>query len=229
MCTVTFISTKEGCIITSNRDEKIAREKAIPPQSYEINKKKIIFPKDQKAGGTWIAHTENKIVVLLNGAQEKHVVKSYYRKSRGLIVLEIACENDSLECWKNIDLTEIEPFTMVLFENNKLFQLQWNEIEKSQEELSISENHIWSSSTLYSKEIRLERAKWFEKFINKKSNPTAKDILNFHQFTESENSEFGLQINRNNLLKTISITQCFANEDKIEMSYLDLMESYEQV
>ena len=42
MCTVTFIPTKEGCIITSNRDEKIAREKAIPPQSYEINTKKII-------------------------------------------------------------------------------------------------------------------------------------------------------------------------------------------
>ena len=229
MCTVTFIPTKEGCIITSNRDEKIAREKAIPPQSYDINTKQIIFPKDQKAGGTWIAHTENKIVVLLNGAQEKHVVKPSYRKSRGLIVIEIASTNNSLAFWKTIDLTEVEPFTIVLFENNKLFQLQWNEIEKSQQELAISENHIWSSSTLYSKEIRTERAKWFSNFMLKNANPTAKDILNFHQFTESDNSEFGLQINRNNLLKTISITQCFVSKNKIQMSYLDLMENYEQV
>ena len=120
MCTVTFIPTKEGCIITSNRDEKIAREKAIPPQSYEINTKKIIFPKDQKAGGTWIAHTEDKIVVLLNGAQEKHVVKPSYRKSRGVIALEIIASSNSLSYWNNLNLIDIEPFTIVFFEENQL-------------------------------------------------------------------------------------------------------------
>ena len=86
MCTVTFIPTNQGCIITSNRDEKISREKAISPQEYEIDGKKITFPKDPKAGGTWIVHTNNKIVVLLNGAKEKHLAKPFYRKSRGLIV-----------------------------------------------------------------------------------------------------------------------------------------------
>ena len=229
MCTVTYIPTPEGCIITSNRDEKITRERALSPQEYLIEGKKIIFPKDPKAGGSWVAHTETKIIVLLNGAQEKHIPKLKYRKSRGLIVVEIAGANNSLAFWKTIDLTEVEPFTIVLFENSKLFQLQWNEIKKSQQELAVSENHIWSSSTLYSKEIRTERAKWFTNFMLKNANPTAKDILNFHQFTESDNSEFGLQINRNNLLKTISITQCFVSKNKIQMSYLDLMENYEQV
>ena len=66
MCTVTYIPTKNGCIITSNRDEKIAREKAISPQEYEIEGEKIIFPKDPKAGGTWMANTNSKIIVLLN-------------------------------------------------------------------------------------------------------------------------------------------------------------------
>ncbi len=224
MCTVTFIPTVNGCVITSNRDEKIAREKAIPPQSYEINSTQIIYPKDQKAGGTWIAHSENKVVVLLNGAQEKHIPKANYRKSRGLIVLELIASESTLNFWKIIDLTEIEPFTIVLFENNKLFQLQWNEIEKSKEELTNSEHHIWSSSTLYSKEIREQRKHWFRNFIQSNSNPTPQEILNFHQFTESENKEFGLQINRNNVLKTISITQCLVSENKIQMSYLDLME-----
>lgn len=229
MCTVTFISTKNGWIITSNRDEKIAREQAIPPHSYTINGQNITFPQDPKAGGTWIAHTENKVVVLLNGANEKHIVKSYYRKSRGLIVLEIAGANNSLNVWKTLDLSEIEPFTIVLFENNKLFELQWNDVEKIQKELAISENYIWSSSTLYSKEIRTKRAKWFKKFINKNNNPSVKDVMNFHQFTASENTEFGLQINRNNLLKTVSITQCLVSKNIIQMSYLDLMESYAKV
>lgn len=224
MCTVTFIATSNGFVISSNRDEKITREKAISPKSYAINGKQIIFPKDQKAGGTWIAHTENKVVVLLNGAQEKHKVKPFYRKSRGLIVVEMASSNNSLEYWHDVDLQEIEPFTIILFENNKLYQLQWNELEKCLKELSTAYNHIWSSSTLYSKKIRDQRTKWFNNFLKKNPNPNENEILDFHQFTEIDNVNFGLQINRNNLLKTISITQCLVFENKIQMSYLDLLE-----
>lgn len=224
MCTVTYIPTKEGCIITSNRDEKITRERALLPTEYYMEGKKITFPKDPKAGGTWIAHSETKIVVLLNGAQEKHIPKSNYRKSRGLIVLELISLENSLQYWESVDLTDIEPFTIVLFENNKLLQLQWNEIEKSEEEKDENQFHIWSSSTLYSKEIREQRKIWFANFIKENYNPSSDEILHFHQFTESENKEYGLQINRNDTLKTISITQCQVTQDNIEMRYLDLFE-----
>ena len=224
MCTVTYIPTKEGCIITSNRDEKITRERALPPTEYYIEEKKIIFPKDPKAGGTWIAHSETKIVVLLNGAQEKHLPKPNYRKSRGLVVLELISVENSLQYWESVDLTDIEPFTIILFENNKLVQLQWNEVEKTEEVIDEKQFHIWSSSTLYFKEIREQRKTWFHNFMQNKSNPTGEEILHFHQFTESENKDFGLQINRNNVLKTISITQCQVTQNNIEMRYLDLFE-----
>lgn len=224
MCTVTYIPTKEGCIITSNRDEKITRERALPPSEYHIEGKKIIFPKDPKAGGTWVAHSETKIVVLLNGAQEKHLPKPYYRKSRGLVVLELISAENSLLYWQSVDLTDIEPFTIVLFENNKLVQFQWNEVEKSEEEKDENQFHIWSSSTLYSKEIREQRKIWFTNFIKENKNPLSDEILHFHQFTESENKEYGLQINRNGTLKTISITQCQVTQDNIVMRYLDLFE-----
>ena len=164
MCTVSFFPLNEGFCITSNRDEKITRQKAIPPKMYLIDGKEIYFPKDPKAGGTWFAHDKNNVIVLLNGAQEKHVVKDNYRKSRGIIVIElIASKNPFLE-WQTLDLNEIEPFTIILFSENKLHQLQWNEIEKSTLELDIYKSYIWSSSTLYSKEIRTERTLWFSKF-----------------------------------------------------------------
>ncbi|MFD2909665.1 NRDE family protein [Flavobacterium ardleyense] len=223
MCTVTFIPTSTGFAITSNRDERVARKRAIAPIAYEIYGCEITFPKDPQAGGTWIAQTDNKVIVLLNGGSEKHVIKTYYRKSRGLIVLELASSSDSLNHWENIDLNGIEPFTIVLFENNKLHQLQWNEIEKTKIEFSINSPHIWSSSTLYSKDIRAKRERWFTDFMTNNQNPTAKTILDFHQFTESQNTAYGLQINRNNELKTISITQCLITSEKIEMSYLDLI------
>ena len=224
MCTVTYIPTPEGCIITSNRDEKITRERALSPQEYLIDGKKIIFPKDPKAGGTWVAHSETKIIVLLNGAREKHIPKPHYRKSRGLIVLDLMTAKKTIDYWGKIDLSDIEPFTIVLIENNKLRQLQWNEVEKSTTEFDEKQFHIWSSSTLYSKEIREQRKEWFQDFIKSKNAPTPEEILHFHQFTESENKEFGLQINRNDVLKTISITQCKVKNDIIQMKYLDLFE-----
>ena len=224
MCTVTYIPTPEGCIITSNRDEKITRERALSPQEYLIDGKKIIFPKDPKAGGTWVAHSETKIIVLLNGAREKHIPKPHYRKSRGLIVLDLMTAKKTIDYWGKIDLSDIEPFTIVLIENNKLTQLQWNEVEKSTTEFDAKQFHIWSSSTLYSKEIRVQRKEWFQDFIKSKNAPTPEEILHFHQFTESENKEFGLQINRNDVLKTISITQCKVKNDIIQMKYLDLFE-----
>jgi uncharacterized protein with NRDE domain len=224
MCTVTYIPTPEGCIITSNRDEKITRERALSPQEYLIDGKKIIFPKDPKAGGTWVAHNETKIIVLLNGAQEKHFPKPNYRKSRGLIVLDLMTAEKTLDYWKTVDLSDIEPFTIVLVENNKLTQLQWNETEKNTTGFDSTQFHIWSSSTLYSIEIREQRKVWFQDFIKRKNSPTPEEILHFHQFTESENKEFGLQINRNDVLKTISITQCKVSNDTIKMEYLDLFE-----
>ena len=223
MCTVTFIPTSSGFVITSNRDESVARKRALAPIEYEINGCKITFPKDPQAGGTWIAKSDSKVIVLLNGAAEKHQIKPFYRKSRGLIVLELTSSENSLKHWETIDLNSIEPFTIILFENDKLHQLQWNEVEKSQIELDIKSPHIWSSSTLYSKEIRTKREEWFAKFMAENQNPKAKAILDFHQFTENKNPEYGLQINRNNELKTISITQCLVTTQEITMSYLDLI------
>lgn len=228
MCTVTYIPTESGAIITSNRDEKTQRERAIPPIEYKIANTKIRFPKDPKGGGSWIATTASKIVVLLNGATENHIKKAYYRKSRGVILTELAVAENTLFYWDHLDLSDIEPFTIVCFENSKLVQLQWDASQKYFLEKDSSQPHIWSSVTLYSPEIRNKRRVWFTEFLTKKEQTSPEDILHFHLFTEKENKDFGLQINRNEELKTISVTQCIYKNYKIDMNYFDLLdESYE--
>src|SRR4026207_1194678 len=90
MCTVTFIPAKNGYFITSNRDEKYSRKRAIPPAMYTIGKSKLLFPKDTNAGGTWIAlHESGNAAVILNGAFGRHAPQAPYEKSRGIILLEI--------------------------------------------------------------------------------------------------------------------------------------------
>lgn len=224
MCTVSFVFANDKVIITSNRDEKVLRPEAIEPRNYVINHKNIIFPKDKKAGGTWYAIDENaNVIVLLNGADEKHVVKAKYAKSRGLIVVELISSFSIIASWNSINLESIEPFTLVVFCKKKLVQLRWNGIEKEKVVLNNSQNYIWSSATLYSSEIRIKRTNWFKKFLNTTPEITPVEIFNFHRYSQENNHEDGFVMNRNDITKTVSITQTVIEKNKVEMVYHDLI------
>ena len=223
MCTVSFVASGESYIFTSNRDEQVLRA-ATEPKYYLINNTNLYFPKDPLAGGTWYCANQNgTILVLLNGATEKHQHQPPYNRSRGLVVLELITNNNSIAFWDTINLHKVEPFTIILFQNNKLYQLRWDEICKTKIELDTNLKHIWSSSTLYPKEIREQRARWFMDYTNKIENINNNDLLDFHQNTHNENHENGLVINRNDKLKTLSITQTVIQKKTIKMIYKDLI------
>lgn len=224
MCTVSFVYSQDKIIITSNRDEKVIRPNAIPPKEHTINGKSIFFPKDPKAGGTWFAvDVYGTVLVLLNGAEEKHEVKLPYRKSRGLIVLDIISSESPKDFWSQIDLENIEPFTLILYQNNQLFQLRWNGNQKESISLPLNKKHIWSSATLYSKEIRAKRSDWFYTFLDQNPAISETELLNFHRYTEEGNQENGLVINRQEGMKTLSITQCAIENNKVVILHSDLI------
>ncbi|MFE3848121.1 NRDE family protein [Flavobacterium sp. LB3P45] len=224
MCTVSFVHVNDTIIITSNRDEKIIRPSAIPPMDYTINGKNVIFPKDPKAGGTWfVVDANGTVLVLLNGADEKHKVVVPYRKSRGLIVLDIISSVSPKDFWNQIDLENIEPFTLVLFQSKELFQLRWNGNQKETTLLDSLKNHIWSSSTLYPVAIREKRTNWFYTFLDTNPEISETGMLHFHRYTEEKNQENGLVINRNNEMKTLSITQSVIEKNKVAILHCDLI------
>ncbi|TDD95563.1 NRDE family protein [Flavobacterium cellulosilyticum] len=224
MCTVSFVTSNGKTIISSNRDEAIHRPIAIEPRNYLINNKNVIFPKDPKAGGTWFAVDEKgTVLVLLNGANEKHHHQPPYRKSRGLIVLDMIGSKSPIQFWHEINLIDIEPFTIVLFQNGALFQLRWDGVNKESTQLDIKKNHVWSSTTLYQKDIRESRSEWFYAFLESNPNASEKEMLYFHRYTEEGNQENGLVINRNEELKTLSITQSILEKNKATILHYDLI------
>src|SRR5690242_15942392 len=106
MCTVSFINFNDSVFITSNRDEHKSRGAAKRPKTYLLNGRKVTFPMDPKGRGTWFAINDlQSAIVLLNGAKEKHEPKPFYRKSRGLVVLELISTENILELWGTIDLS----------------------------------------------------------------------------------------------------------------------------
>jgi uncharacterized protein with NRDE domain len=224
MCTVSFVKTDSKIVITSNRDEQLIRPSAIPPKNYTVNGKNVIYPKDPKAGGTWyVVDEKGTVLVLLNGANEKHVAGFNYRKSRGLIVLDIIGNVSPRDYWNTIDLDRIEPFTIVLFQDQQLYQLRWNGAYKEAIKLDANEKHIWSSSTLYPKKVREERVDLFQAFLEKNTTLSEVEMYNFHRYTEEGNQENGLVINRNGELKTLSITQSIIEKNKVTILHHDLI------
>jgi uncharacterized protein with NRDE domain len=228
MCTVSFVKVDNKVIITSNRDEKVIRPSAIKPKNYIVKGKNVIYPKDPKAGGTWYAvDDDGTILVLLNGANEKHIPKLPYRRSRGLIVLDIISEVSPKDFWNEIDLDNIEPFTLVLFQNGALFQLRWNGLKKEEVVLNADDRHIWSSATLYPDEIRKERADLFYTFLEENGAISEKEMYQFHRYTDKDNHQNGLVINRNNEMKTLSITQAITEQNKVAIRHYDLISQKE--
>lgn len=226
MCTVSFIPVGSAFFITSNRDEKLTRKKAFAPAVYNYNGLNILFPKDADAGGTWIAAKENgDAAVLLNGAFINHIAVPSYRKSRGIILLDILADESPSAFFTKINLENIEPFTIVLFENKTLFEFRWDGNEKFGKQLSNLKAYIWSSATLYDSLTITKREKWFEEFLQQPVIPSQQTIINFHCFTGDGNTNNDLLMNRDGLHQTVSITSIELNNNKTKMQYLDLKEN----
>lgn len=225
MCTVSYIPAGNSCFITSNRDEKLTRKKAIAPKLYEHNGIKLLFPQDADAGGTWIVAKENgDAAVLLNGAFISHVPAPPYRRSRGLVLLDIIADEKPSVSFSKINLDDIEPFTVVIFENRSLFEFRWDGNEKYGKQLPKHQPCLWSSATLYDGLTIRKREKWFEDFLQQNISPTQQTIINFHRFTGDGDAANDLLMCREGLYNTVSITSIELNGTKSRMQYIDLTE-----
>jgi len=229
MCTVTYFPLgNNDFIFTSNRDESPKR-KTFLPKEYIENGIKMVFPKDKKAGGTWVGLSEkNRLVCLLNGGYRYHLTKGLYKMSRGLIVKKILSVVNPVKYIKNFDLDEIEPFTIVLIDwSNGLlaYELVWDGKVKHIQELPNSPK-IWSSSTLYTDEMKEFRKKWFIDFIDKNVKFHQQKIIDFHSDDTRGELCFSVKMKRP-FVETVSITSIKKESDKVNLTYLDFVNKKE--
>jgi len=225
MCTVSFLPVKGKVFITSNRDEKVWRLPAQAPELYSFGRCELVFPKDDDAGGTWIMLCSNgNAGVLLNGAFERHQRKASYRKSRGLVFLEIMDSQRPLHTFAKKPLRGIEPFTLVLWQENNLYECRLDEGEKKHiKALKNYRPYIWSSATLYDEEVRKKRETWFLQWLNAHPAPTQREVLRFHRFAGDGDKGNNLLMNRNGKVLTVSITSIEISEERGSLSYTDVL------
>ncbi|MDN3581046.1 NRDE family protein [Mucilaginibacter flavus] len=230
MCTVTYIPKKEGFYLTSNRDESVKRGQAITPREYNNGKNTLLYPKDADRNGSWIAAKDNgDLVVLLNGAFIKHTPQAAYKKSRGLVLMDIIKADDPYTYYSMLNLYDIEPFTIVLYSGGKLYECRWDGGRKHITMLDKGMAYIWSSVTLYDKMATAKRESWFGDWRRGESPKTADDILHFHHFGGRGDLKDGLVINRDGMMKTMSITNIDVSAENVIMTYHDLKDDKQYV
>lgn len=223
MCTVTYIPSKDGAFITSSRDEQQGRPPALVPEGYTGQTGRLLYPKDTLAGGTWFAvHEKGTALVLLNGARQRHIPQPPYRKSRGLVLLELADNWQILSAFNCLNLKNIEPFTLILLEEGTLFECHWDGTGKTVKPLDATLPHIWSSVTLYDPPVISQRRQWFEQWLEGYPVPDPENVLQFHCFSGDGDPYHDVLMNRDGKVLTVSITSLHLTANHARMSYLDI-------
>lgn len=226
MCVLTFLpSGEDGFILTSNRDEATVRLAAFPPKKYLEKGVPIFYPKDPQGGGTWIGGCGSFTLCLLNGAFQKHEPAPPYRQSRGRVILDFYAFLNVKKFIEEYQFEGIEPFTLVILDKcNKLIvnEIRWDGERVHYANFPADIPKIWSSSTLYPDEVIAERAAWFTDFLERNKNIDSDEILKFHHFGGKKDVENAIKMNRNDVLKTVSITQFQVDETQFKIQYEDL-------
>lgn len=224
MCTVVYIPDNDKVFFASLRDESPLRPTAITPAIFDGNQLTVLAPQDALAGGTWLGINDHKnVIILLNGGFEKHIHRTDYRKSRGLIVTDLLKTASPLKEWETLDLENIEPFTLMVWSGGMLFQLVWDGVAKHQQQLDESLPHILSSATLYKAEAKAKRTMLFKNWMATHPAISSTSLLDFFKsFSDSEN---GFIMNRNEKVKTLSYSFIELNNKHALLNYFELHSS----
>lgn len=228
MCTLSYIPISDkDFILTTNRDEN-PRRIALSPKKYLHKGLELLYPKDSKANGSWIiTNCTDTTLCLLNGAFERHQRRTDYRQSRGLMLLDFFQFSSIREFIDNYQFEGIEAFTLVIVESKcgvQLTELVWDEQKLHVRERLSNETHFWSSTSLYTNDMKLEREQWFWNWLDDETYLDENTILKFHKTGGVGNMEYGLFMNRRGLVRTVSITQIVGSEKGHLMKYFNLLE-----
>lgn len=224
MCTLSYIPADEGYIFTHNRDERTSRQSTKNIIHKTLANRTVYFPQDLEANGTWMAHSPKfRSACILNGGNKPYDSKPSYRKSRGIMVLESFEAHSAEDFYANYNFENIEPFTLILKGNNEFCAIVHDEDSTQIKKFNSQEKHIWSSTKLYSSEVRRKREVWFENWLATNPEIVPQTISNFHRSAGEGSKENDLIMSRWGLLKTVSITQIVETLNTEQINYWDFV------
>ena len=222
MCTVSYLPLGNGdFILTSNRDETPVRN-AIEIRERTIDGHILLYPEDPGARGSWFAISGKGIVgCLLNGAYDAFTMGPQYTHSRGQVLLDSVLNGEMVTGLHLLNATA--PFTLVLRDSeDSLREFIWDGEYVNLRSLDTNAPHFWSSVTLYPERVRQWRSALFESWLEENKPYTQESIIEFHKYG-SDDDWNGFVMNRNERVRTLSITSVRVLEAAMHFKYFNLI------
>lgn len=222
MCTVSYLPTPDGFILTSNRDESPDRGIS-DVDNRPIGGSTVHFPRDPVAGGSWFAFAENgNVACLLNGAYEPYDRSRTFSISRGIVMLDSFRFDSPGDFVESYDFTDTAPFTLVLERGGIISEIVWDGQSTILTPLDAKRPQFWSSVTLYPEPVRKWRRKLFSEWLEQHDVFTQQDIMEFHQYGGKGDEHNDFVMNRGGIVQTLSISSVRANADAFIFRHINL-------
>src|SRR5258706_15904952 len=130
MCTISFISRKNGYALAMNRDEKLTRVAGLPPQLRQTGGRAVLCP-SEPGGGTWIALNNTGATLALINWYSIEARVSVEAVSRGAVVNSASAAEgiDYVDCvLAKLPLANINPFRLigVFPDKREIFEWRWD-------------------------------------------------------------------------------------------------------
>ena len=121
------------------------------------------------------------------------------------------------------DFSAYEPFTLIVYEQQRLYQIVHNPSETFITEMDAREHQIWSSTKLYNSNTRAERSSNFRHWLATKPVLSAQALRDFHLRGSNQMNFQGFKLKIDNLIETVSLTQVSCQAEGSQMHYANLL------
>ncbi len=227
MCIVTYVPTKTGFILTSNRDENPNRP-TVAPDYYHSYNQTLIYPRDDVAGGTWfgINCSQSKIGCILNAQNPRDKESS---SSRGVFLRNHLSKIHFNGKLTNDDFRDLAPFEYLFIDyrlsNIKFLVYHWDGQDLIIKKVDHQNEQIWSSLSLYDVEKHTNNLNIFNYWLKQKRELDQNLIFKMHetQFVQPLKSKNFHLYQQSLPIQTISITSLSVDGRHKTLIYQDLI------
>lgn len=214
MCTLSFITRRQGYLVGMNRDERRTRQLAILPQATGAGTLEAVYPRED-GGGTWIAANALGIAfALLN--RNSNPGSGAKLRTRGEVIpalLESANMREAAAIIQRMDLRGMFPFRMIGFFPREASLAQWN----------------WDSRRIELFKLPWQARHWFSSGI---SDELAREVRgltcsNAWRHPNAGSDEWLRQLHSSHVPARGSFSVCMHRPDAATVSYTEI--AYEGV
>ncbi|MCI0351894.1 MAG: NRDE family protein [Acidobacteriales bacterium] len=220
MCTVTFIPRDTGFLIAMNRDERLTREAAQPPQTFRVNHHRAIFP-HESSGGTWIgANDSGMAFAILNQSIENGGAQK--KKSRGAIIpalLTAGSSSDVQAAIHQLDFAGTLPFRLLGFFPAETVVREWTwNGKKLESKLHPWQQRHWFSSGKSDEMATQQRGAVCQSAWRQPAAGSLSWVRRLHRSHLPERGAFSICVHRDDA-QTVSYSELSSRDGTLDLRY----------